>query len=472
MTTLLKQTVATAARVSEGQSKFIKMPKFNQTDSTDTVLRKMIDYRAKVRQAELAQGRKEGESYFPLFRRDDITLFSYNTLKDDEEQHLKSYLYSIVARNLRKPNKDLSLEEILAKSFVIKQERPKKTVYYVIIDDIIQPMQVKNMFATYTSRAERLNCSFGYCSLSMLELFLDNDIDDFYRYPHFRNLAKAILEEYADALDDELDNLSAFSSGNTLATVRTNKKYQDTVLNETTVFNQLGFKAVEVDTERYEGNEFDYEAFKIVENDWEKVCNLLPHSRQPELKFRKLGKHKATGLYVHNPSLTRDIVAVDVRYTEAFIHEYAHHLDFTYSEAGALSRTDGFAGIKKRYVETLSALLESNKASMSIKDFNYYTTPTEVFARGFELWSRNRFNEVRNTNLVNKTFYYATQVEYQAFKSVLTELYAFYDALLADYQAKGLDPFSVNVPMVAERSVDYTTINLEPTNIGEQLSLF
>ena len=77
--------------------------------------------------------------------------------------------------------------------------------------------------------------------------------------------------------------------------MREDKIFQDYEMNSNTSFLDLGFSKVEVDTERYRGSDFDKEKFKVLENEWEKLCNHLPHSTvEPELKFRKLGKHKAS----------------------------------------------------------------------------------------------------------------------------------------------------------------------------------
>ena len=109
-----------------------------------------------------------------------------------------------------------------------------------------------------------------------------------------------------------------------IATVADDKKYQDSALNRSTRFNRLGFRKVEVDTAPYRVDvsngaqlayktlDFDYNEFRNVEEAWEKIVDRLPQGMvSPELKFRKLGKHKATGLY--HP--TFNIIAVDVRDT-------------------------------------------------------------------------------------------------------------------------------------------------------------
>lgn len=169
-----------------------------------------------------------------------------------------------------------------------------------------------------------------------------------------------------------LNQKYARQSSATIATIHSDKKYQDSELNKSTIFNQLGFRKVEVDTQKYEGKEFDYNLFRKVEEDFEEICNKLPHaSAQPELKLRKLGKHKAIGLYA--PFL--NILAVDVRNTESFIHEYGHYLDYKHGNKASESYSleDNFEHIitaysnnfkiisKKKEDDLLTRLMKASK---------------------------------------------------------------------------------------------------------------
>ena len=103
------------------------------------------------------------------------------------------------------------------------------------------------------------------------------------------------------------------------------------------------------------------------------------------IRFRKLGKHKATGLYypgVH-------CLCVDINCPSSLIHEFGHLIDFTY---GNLSIQNRFYPILSFYKEELRKSMardESLKAEMQSRtkyNFGYYTLPTEVFARCYELY--------------------------------------------------------------------------------------
>lgn len=285
-------------------------------------------------------------------------------------------------------------------------------------------------------------------------------------------------------------------SSATIATVQSDKKYQDSELNKSTIFNQLGFRKVEVDTQKYEGKEFDYNLFRKVEEDFEAICNKLPHaSAQPELKFRKLGKHKATGLYA--PFL--NILAVDVRNTESFIHEYGHYLDYKHGDKASESYSleDNFEHIitaysnnfkiisKKKEDDLLTRLMKASKESIpsvvsleekrlsselelvkqTEKMFDYFTTPTEIFARGFELWVYETITS--NSSLLKNREEYSNRIEYTSFNGIKESLFAFFATIFPEETIKE-NNFAASRTFTPKR--EWSVI--DPTNVGQQMSLF
>lgn len=286
-------------------------------------------------------------------------------------------------------------------------------------------------------------------------------------------------------------------SGATIATIQTDKKYQDSELNKSTIFNQLGFRKVEVDTQKYEGKEFDYNLFRKVEEDFEEICNKLPHaSAQPELKFRKLGKHKASGLYA--PFL--NILAVDVRNTESFIHEYGHYLDYKHGGKENYSLRDDFEHIitsysnnfkitfQKKEDELLTRLMKASKESASgtsivsleekrlsaelellkksNKMFDYFTTPTEIFARGFELWVFETITS--NSSLLKSKEEYSNRIEYVSFSGIKESLFSFFATIFPEATIQ-MNSFAASRTILTPKR-EWTLVS--PTNVGEQMSLF
>lgn len=255
-----------------------------------------------------------------------------------------------------------------------------------------------------------------------------------------------------------------------IATVTDDKKYQDSALNRSTRFNSLGFRKVEVDTAPYRYDisngaklpsykkfDFDYNEFRNVEAAWEKIVDRLPQGTvSPELKFRKLGKHKATGLY--HPMF--NIIAVDVRDTTSFIHEFGHYLDFTYQGGEEeCSLQDDFADILASYQDTLPK---------GISKCAYFKTPTEVFARGFELWV---FETIISDSplLQDKRAYYGDP-EYLAFKNCKKELINYYNNLFGKITTHLAASLSKSEAQKNTHSYNPMIENIATS--GEQLCLF
>lgn len=239
-------------------------------------------------------------------------------------------------------------------------------------------------------------------------------------------------------------------TGKTIATFRTDKKYQDEELNKKTIFNKLGFRKVEVDTQKiyqteavgytedgetiYEnvGIPFNYEEFCRVEEDFQKLHDNLPKSNvSPELKFRRLGKHHATGLYCP----TMNIIAVDVRDTTSFIHEYGHYLDFKYQneKREPISLSVEFEILVDKYRDGLE-YLNTHKYNnvLSKSKMEYFGIPTEIFARSFELWVLDRFvSDETNSTLLNTKKYYNTSIQYLAIDPIKKDAFKLFDNIFS-----------------------------------------
>lgn len=291
-----------------------------------------------------------------------------------------------------------------------------------------------------------------------------------WKYSQYCSIYEAALDviikvEYNHSMNREY----ARETGKTISTFRTDKKYQDEALNKSTLFNKMGFRKVEIDTQKYDGEVFNYEEFSKVEHDFQAILNKLPQAKaQPELKFRRLGKHKAWGIY--SPAL--NILAVDVRHTESFIHEYGHYLDFKHGDE-VYSEMPTFLPIIKAYEEKLTELAEDSKYAQKLtaKRMSYYLIPTEIFARAFELWVSGTI--VSDATIIYSTETYNSQPEYIAFSHIKELVFSFFNAIFPNVAAN-------NQSMVATlRNQKEITVpkakvweEIAPTNTGEQLSLF
>lgn len=135
------------------------------------------------------------------------------------------------------------------------------------------------------------------------------------------------------------------------------------------------FRYIEID------NDVDLNEFAEFEKNYEEIKSFLPpiqEDKRPELRIRYLGKHNAIGVFFPH----KNTVCVDVRNSGSFCHEYAHHVDLIMEDNASLK--EDFSSILKNYKDKY----QGSKAG-------YYKTPTEVFARSFEVYLYDK-KKVRN----------------------------------------------------------------------------
>lgn len=190
-----------------------------------------------------------------------------------------------------------------------------------------------------------------------------------------------------------------------------NKETEEAMTNS--IFLKLGFSYVEYD------NEVDLKKVNDVAKEWVKIYKMLPNGRSlPTLRFRKLGKHNAAGVFF--PSM--NCVSVDFRSVSSFIHEYGHYLDYNLGKEKNLSLMDDFLPIIRVY---RSNVYDKYKDSYVYRKAGYYCTPTEVFARGFELYISSKVS----SSLIKDAMTYGKQEEYLCFDGCKEEMLAYMDKL-------------------------------------------
>ena len=111
----------------------------------------------------------------------------------------------------------------------------------------------------------------------------------------------------------------------------------------------------------------DREAAALSEKGW-----LPAIGADNAIRFRLCGRHRAIGVY--SPSLKA--LAIDPRAPRSGAHEMAHAFDF---EHGQLSARAGFRPILDAQRHALAGM------DLTESRLDYYSTPTEVFARAYEL---------------------------------------------------------------------------------------
>lgn len=104
------------------------------------------------------------------------------------------------------------------------------------------------------------------------------------------------------------------------------------------------------------------------------------------LRFRKLGNHKASGLYYY----ILKCLCVDVRSPGSMVHEVGHAIDY---HLGHISAQYAFQSVYDRYEYLLSKYMKVSKGPQveilkgkTKYNLQYYLMPTEVFARCFEMY--------------------------------------------------------------------------------------
>lgn len=143
----------------------------------------------------------------------------------------------------------------------------------------------------------------------------------------------------------------------------------------------------------------DLEKISHIEREWQGLNRqiLLPVMKDHSLRFRRLGKHKAAGLYFYNAKA----VCIDIGNPSSFIHEIMHMIDYNTLPNSTLSSLFNFRNIIDRYryvTDTMVNKLEdenpfkSHWLSKRKYGREYYQSSKEIFARCGELYFTNILN--------------------------------------------------------------------------------
>lgn len=186
----------------------------------------------------------------------------------------------------------------------------------------------------------------------------------------FRELAEERWDEEACREANRLYSLSEHIAG-----VFEDKKQCDEAHREAASSGYLArsFKHVEVD------DDVDLAEYRRLVDEFEARdrAGEIPRIAKGdhELRFRKCGRHNAIGVYA--PLLKA--IAVDPRAPRSLLHEFAHAYDFGH---GMLSVSPGFRPVLKAFRDEFKP-----PVGMGPGAIKYYKTPTEVFARSWEVYA-------------------------------------------------------------------------------------
>lgn len=141
------------------------------------------------------------------------------------------------------------------------------------------------------------------------------------------------------------------------------------------------------------------------------------------IRFRKLGRHRALGLYF--PYLM--CLCVDIRSPSSMGHEYLHMVDFKRGELSGkydfLKIRECYKGILKDFIASLPSddPLRSRLEGSTKYNLKYYLEPTEVFARCGELY----FTKLRgvDNSLLRPSYNFAYPADSEELMCLIDEYY-------------------------------------------------
>jgi hypothetical protein len=218
--------------------------------------------------------------------------------------------------------------------------------------------------------------------------FPDVSSSKMYGYDLLKEVIRAVWEEKGELISKWKYYSDMEESVKTSAKVfQTKKNIPDYILKEMreSVFNKA-FGYVEID------EDCDLDKIRAIAHEFTSFKErFIPgfDSSKVALRFRKLGRHKALGLYF--PML--GCLCVDLRSPSSFIHELGHCIDYMHGGRHALSDRCEFYSVYTLYKRSLMGELYKDadkmaalSGSKSKYNLRYYLLHTESFARCFELY--------------------------------------------------------------------------------------
>ncbi len=156
--------------------------------------------------------------------------------------------------------------------------------------------------------------------------------------------------------------------------------------------------------------EVDLKSVDIVTKEFQKLNQHVFHnfkSKDVALRFRKLGRHHASGLYY--PSI--NTMVVDFRHPDSFVHEYFHMLDDTLGNLSLQYTFDKVAACYQKLVrKTVEDEQKQGTVILSSKgkyNINYYLRKCEIFARCGEIYLFRNLHIVSSLLKPEETKYFA-----------------------------------------------------------------
>lgn len=366
-----------------------------------------------------------------------LEIYTIPTVKIPDKN--RKYLFQIPNLNDRKKILDINyLYGVLKTLDIVYDEITQKENFY--LSDEFKNISIFK--ERYLESEVKALLSIFFKSRGSLYCLTDMD------YALYSGVIRLIIDVTAimQNLDLNLELSDKYNSDTNSECARafeTKKNIPQKILNVMNNTKFLGdFSYVEID----EGTELT--KFHLIEREWTRVKKALNLEQyldvvQPELRFRKLGKHRALGLYY--PSLK--CICVDTSSVSSFVHEFGHFIDYTGRSGQYSLQLDFYPLISEYKIAYNKYLIENNDAADAAylsKKKKYFFTPTEVFARCLEIYLVNK--GVRTSFLKGKEELIMSSGYPEVNKNFMELINNYYDKL-----------FTLNLEELEEKEVVYQT---------------
>lgn len=181
-------------------------------------------------------------------------------------------------------------------------------------------------------------------------------------------------------------------------------------------------------------NDVDLQKFQTLEMEFTELRTQLELKQALDHSFRirKLGRHKAAGLYYSYYKAT----VIDIDGPSSYAHELGHQLDHTILPGQVLSETINFDPIISMYEhlveDNVTKLPDNNAFKVKWKKKrSYYFYPSEIFARSFELFLSKSMQI--SSSFLNQEY---TSPEYPLEQDFLNQIKPYFEAVLAIHAEK------------------------------------
>lgn len=304
--------------------------------------------------------------------------------------------------------------------------------------------RVKKTYEYYTRAFNRIpNISFALMDFYKVyaRVWFWNEVKAFYEKRYNQDYSPEVNADIINELLMEVFNyktlIENLSDSKKIATAYQDKKnIPDSHVSKMkdNAFLQK-FDHVEID------QDVDLGLLRKVEKDFDKYIKHLnfPSLNKPSFRIRKLGKHKATGIFY--PTLNNLVVdgrAIGGHSCSAFTHELGHYLDYNLGQLydgkqDMLSLTDEYSPVRNKFYSLMQQMDQSSFKRVSDKWY-YYVSPVEMFARSFELYMNEKFKKLDYaTNFLKPFDTYTTEAVYCYDDELIQLIIEYFDSILGEY---------------------------------------